>query len=134
MTKLIDINGIDHKAASRLGALGIDSAETLLKIGSSPQARSQLAQQTLISSRRLLNWVQLADLLRVNGIGCDYAELLNQVGIKTVNELGCCEAKTLRVKLDQANRRRRIVRRVPAISRIEGWIVRAQAFTTLVEA
>ena len=134
MTKLIELNGIDHKAASRLGKMGIDSAETLLKRGHTPQARTQLAQKTLISSRRLLTWVQLADLLRINGIGCDYAILLNQVGVKTVTELGQSEASSLRIKLDQINRRRRTVKRVPAVSRIETWISSAQQLHTLVEA
>lgn len=134
MTKLIEINSIDHKAASRLGAMGIDSTETLLRLGRSPQDRTQLAKKTLISSRRLLNWVQVADLLRINGIGCDYAELLNQVGIKTVCELAQSEPKMLRTQLDQINRRRRTVRRVPAVSRIEGWIDRASELSTLVEA
>lgn len=134
MTKLIELNGIDLKAASRLSAMGIDSAETLLKLGDTPQARTQLARKTMISSRRLLNWVQLADLLRINGIGCDYAVLLNQVGVKTVNELGQSEAQSLRIRLDQGNRRHRTVKRVPAVSRITTWINRAQELHTLVVA
>lgn len=133
MTKLIEFKSIDHKTASLLGKMGIDSAEMLLEHGRSPQGRIQLARQMLISSRRILNWVQLADLMRVNGVGCDYAELLYQVGIKTVKELAASEAAPLRVQLDRANRQRHIVRRVPAVSRIAGWIERAQQLNALVE-
>ena len=82
--KIIDIQGI---GAPKLIAIGIKTPEELLEACLTPSARKKVAEETGISGKLILKWANHADLFRISGIGPQYAELLEAVGVDTVKEL-----------------------------------------------
>jgi nucleotidyltransferase/DNA polymerase involved in DNA repair len=70
----------------------------------------------------------MADLFRVNGVGKQYAELLEKAGVDTVKELRNRRADNLVAKLAEMNKAggRRLVRQLPGLKRVQGWIDEAK--------
>ena len=65
----------------RVAAAGVNNTDELLKVGATPQGRKDLAEKTGISDKLILEWVNLADLMRINGIGPQFSELLEAAGV-----------------------------------------------------
>ena len=81
------IEDIDADEADALKAVGIRTAEKLLEAAKSPKGRKLLSAQTDLDEKRLLRWANIADKLRIKGMGKEYAGLLCEVGVDTVTEL-----------------------------------------------
>lgn len=62
--------------------------EQLLEKGTEATGRNRIAEQSGITEKLTLRWVNMADLFRVKGIGEEYAYLLEPAGLDTVPELG----------------------------------------------
>ena len=71
-----DIAGIGPDGADRLRAVGIRTTARLLESAKSPKQRKLLAEKTGIDEKRILSWANLADRMRIKGVGEDYAKLL----------------------------------------------------------
>ena len=93
-----DIEDIDADEAEALKCAGIRTTEKLLEAAKSPKGRKLLAGKTSLDEKRLLRWANIADKLRIKGMGKEYDGLLCEVGVDTVKELqyrrGQQEAKT----------------------------------------
>jgi predicted flap endonuclease-1-like 5' DNA nuclease len=70
----------------------------------------------------LLKWANLADLMRISGVGEEYSELLEAAGVDTVKELRTRRADSLTAKMVEVNTARNLCRRTPAESVVAGWI------------
>ena len=55
--------------------------------GGDPGGRKALQEKSGISGTRILGWIHMADLFRIEGIGPEYAELLECSGVDTAKEL-----------------------------------------------
>lgn len=84
MTKLVDIEGIGETYAEKLEAIGISTIEQLLEKGAQPSGRKSIAEESEISSKLVLKWINRADLARVKGISTQYADLLEFVRISVI--------------------------------------------------
>ncbi|MCK5053476.1 MAG: DUF4332 domain-containing protein, partial [Anaerolineales bacterium] len=80
MAKIVDIEGIGPKFAKNLYAVGVRSTGRLLQIGADKRGRKDLAEETGIPEKLVLEWVNLADLMRIKGIGEEYSDLLEEAG------------------------------------------------------
>ena len=69
------IDDIDADEADALKAVGIRTAEKLLEAAKSPKGRKLLSAQTDLDEKRLLRWANIADKLRIKGMGKEYAGL-----------------------------------------------------------
>ena len=87
MTKLIKIEGIGEAFAQKLKGAGVGSVEMLLRKGGTKKGRQDLSEKSGLDSTRRLRGVNHADLMRIKGIGGEYAELLEASGVDTVKEL-----------------------------------------------
>lgn len=127
MAKSIEaIEGIGPKTGAALRAAGIRSVEKLLEAGADSKARRTLAEKTGIDETRILRWVNMADLFRVNGIASQYAELLEGAGVDTVKELRNRNAENLAQKMTEVNNEKSLVRRAPSVKVVNGWITQAK--------
>jgi predicted flap endonuclease-1-like 5' DNA nuclease len=126
MTRLIKIEGIGETYAQRLEQAGFSTIEELLEQGASPKGRQELVDKTGISATLILKWVNRADLVRVKGIGEEYADLLEAAGVDTVPELAQRNPQNLYPKLAEVNAAKKLVRRVPALSQVEDWVAQAK--------
>jgi MoaA/NifB/PqqE/SkfB family radical SAM enzyme/predicted flap endonuclease-1-like 5' DNA nuclease len=127
VTDIIDIEGIGPVYAEKLRAIGIKTTSDLLAAGSTPEEREELAQKTGISPKLILEWVSMADLMRIKGVGEEYSDLLEETGIDSVVELSRRDPETLHARLLEVNEAKKLVRRVPSLNAVEGWIALARA-------
>ncbi|MEA4909019.1 MAG: DUF4332 domain-containing protein [Chloroflexi bacterium] len=127
MTSLIDVEGIGEEYAKKLKAIGIDSQEEMLAKGATPEGRKWLAEQSGISDKLILKWLNRADLGRIKGIGSEYADLLEAAGVDTVPELAQRRADNLYAKLGEVNEAKKLVRKMPTESQVGDWISQAKA-------
>lgn len=126
MTQLIDIDGIGAVSAGKLKTAGVTSVEELLEQGGTPEGRKMLAEKSGLSPKRLLRWVNHADLYRLRGVARQYAELLEASGVDTVVELSHRNAGNLVKQLDAANKKKNLVDLVPSLAQVERWIAEAK--------
>jgi predicted flap endonuclease-1-like 5' DNA nuclease len=120
------IEGIGEKYAEKLKAAGIKSTEQLLESAGSRKGRQMLAEKTGITETLILEWVNLADLFRVPGIGEEYSDLLEEAGVDTVKELRNRNAENLHKALQEVNARKHLVRQLPGFNQVESWIKAAK--------
>ncbi len=126
MTKIIDIEGIGPAIAKKLSLAGIKSVEALLKHGATPKGREEVAKETGLGHKEILEWVNRADLYRIKGVGSEYSDLLENAGVDTVVELSKRDAKNLTVKMAESNAKRKVVRRLPVEKQVANWIAQAK--------
>ena len=126
MTSLKKIEGVGEKFADKLRMYGITTIESLLEKGATPKGRQEIAEKTGIAEKLVLEWVNLGDLFRVRGIGEEYSDLLEEAGVDTVVELSKRNADNLYEKLLEVNTAKKLVRRLPSKSLVEGWIEQAK--------
>jgi predicted flap endonuclease-1-like 5' DNA nuclease len=124
--KIIDIEGVGDVYAEKLIAAGIEKVEDLLDKCAAPAGRAALAEQTGISPKLILKWTNHADLFRINGIGPQFAELLEAAGVDTVKELRHRVAANLAAKVAEVNEEKHLCGRVPAEVEIQKMIDQAK--------
>jgi predicted flap endonuclease-1-like 5' DNA nuclease len=132
MTKLAIVEGIGEVYATKLVDAGITTAEALLEKGSAPQGRKAIAEETGISGKLILEWINHVDLFRIKGVGEEYSDLLEEAGVDTVPELAQRNAANLYAKLVEVNEAKKLVRRLPAQSQVAGWIEQAKALPRVI--
>lgn len=126
MSSIATIEGIGPAYAEKLKAAGVRSTEALLKVGGNAAGRKDLAAKTGINDAQILKWVNHADLFRIKGIGGEYSELLEAAGVDTVVELANRNAANLFAKMQEVNTAKKLVRKLPTQSQVEGWVSQAK--------
>lgn len=114
MTALCKIDGLSSFAITRLKKAGIRTMEGLLDAAQSASARKSLAGKTGFSEQQLLEWANLADCLRVPGMGLTRAELLRRSGVNTVRDLAHRNPGRLALAMREANDRHKLLRVAPS--------------------
>jgi predicted flap endonuclease-1-like 5' DNA nuclease len=132
MAKILDIEGIGPKYARKLSKLSIQTTEGLLKQGASKRGRQNIAEQSDIPEKLVLEWVNLADLMRIKGVGEEYSDLLEEAGVDTVKELRNRRAENLHEKIIEVNSKKLLVRRVPSLSSVKTWIAEAKKLKPII--
>jgi predicted flap endonuclease-1-like 5' DNA nuclease len=108
------LDGLGPQAQARLKAAGIRTTATLLERASTVKARKALAASTGISEQQLLAWANIADCMRIKGMGKAKAELLRAAGVSTVREFVQRNPERLAQAMKDANDARRLVRVLPS--------------------
>jgi predicted flap endonuclease-1-like 5' DNA nuclease len=112
--------------AAKLKAAGIPTTFALLEKASEPKDRKRLAKTTKINEKQLESWVQMADVLRVRGIGPDVARLLAAVGVLTVAQLKSSNANELNDEIAKVNSKQHLSENPPSLEHLSAWIAQAQ--------
>jgi predicted flap endonuclease-1-like 5' DNA nuclease len=123
---ITDIDGIDGEAAAILKSAGIRSTERLLESARTVRGRKLLAAKTGFDEKSLLSWANVADRMRIKGIGKEYAELLRAAGVDTVKELKYRNPANLAKAMAEANKKNKLVRLLPSEKVVARWIDRAK--------
>lgn len=132
MAKLTTIEGIGDVLAEKLKGAGVGSVEKLLETGSTRAGRKNLAETSGVDAKRILRFVNHADLMRINGIGGEMSELLEASGVDTVAALARRNADNLQKMLEEVNGEKQLVRRVPTTAQVQDWINQAQELPRVV--
>ncbi len=130
--KIEKIEGIGPKFGEALRDYGIESTESLLEKGATRKGREDIAEGTGISKTLILEWVNLSDLMRINGVSEEYSDLLEEAGVDTVKELRNRVPANLHKKILEVNTEKNLVRRPPALSMVDDWVQQAKALKPVV--
>lgn len=132
MARLEMIKGIDKGCADLLReTCAINSVTALLKAGATPEGREFLAAALNVPCEGIIQWLHQADMFRVKGVGKEYLALLNEVGVKTLDQLRQQAAETLCERMRQVNGNHRLVRRLPTLEMVNDWIEQANELTPI---
>ena len=126
MAKLLDVECIGPTNAEKLKRAGVGSTDSLLSMGGTAAGRKELANNSGVSEKQILEWVNHVDLFRINGVGEEYADLLEEAGVDTVAELAQRKAANLLSKMAEVNASKNLVNKMPALSQVEDWIAQAK--------
>lgn len=123
MARIDEVAGVGLKQATKLRKVGVRTSKGLIENASTRRGRTQLAKDTGITPKELQLWVHHADLLRVRGVGSEYAELLVAAGVDTLRDLRRRNPTALLAKIIGLNGSKRVVDRLPTEAMVESWIV-----------
>ncbi len=121
-TRIDKIEGIGPVYRSKLEAAGIGTTEALLEKCGSRDGRRHVAALSGLREAQLLKWVNSADLMRLNGVGKEYSQLLEAAGVDTVRELRTRRPETLHAKLAEINGVKHLARRPPGLHDVTMWV------------
>jgi predicted flap endonuclease-1-like 5' DNA nuclease len=133
MASLIRIEGIGNKYATKLKMVGISTTAALLEKGRTPQGRKDIAEKSGITKTLILEWVNLADLFRIKGVGEEYSDLLEEAGVDTVVELAQRNPANLYASVVDVNKKKKLVRKLPTEDQIRDWVKQAKKLPRVVE-
>ena len=126
MASIVSIEGIGEVYGKNLRMLGISTTGTLLERGRTPQGRKEIAEKSGISETLILEWVNLADLFRIKGVGEEYSDLLEEAGVDTVVELAQRNPDNLYEKVVDVNHQKKLVRKLPTQGQVDDWVRQAK--------
>ncbi len=122
-----DLKTIGPSVAASFKSAGIRSTGRLLEAAKDPKGRKALAARTGLDEKCILRSANMADRMRIRGVGEDYAVLLEAAGVDTVRELKYRNPHNLARAMTEANIRRKLgVRLLPSESTIQRWIEQAK--------
>ena len=125
--KIEEIEGIGPVMGEKLREAGVNTTDKLLESTQTPKQRKELAEATGISPKLILRFANMADLFRINGVGQEYAELLEAAGVDTVPELAQRNAENLTAKMEEVNEEKKLVKRTPSLTSVEKWVEEAKS-------
>jgi hypothetical protein len=120
------IEDLDADEVEALKRVGIRTTEKLLEAAKSPKGRKLLSAGTGLDERKLLRCANIADKLRIKGMGKEYAGLLCQVGVETVKELRYRNPSNLAEAMAELNKKRKLVRFLPSEKLVTRWVENAR--------
>ena len=126
MARIDQVAGITHQDATKLRKFGVRTSKGLIDAAAKRKDRNDLAGATGIDQRDLQQWINHSDLLRVKGVGAEYAELLVAAGVDTLRDLRRRNPTALLAKVIGLNGDSKVVQRLPTESMVESWIEEAK--------
>jgi predicted flap endonuclease-1-like 5' DNA nuclease len=132
--RIEEVEGIGPVYAGKLQAVGVNSTEDLLERGAKPAGRQSLEEATGIAHSLILEWVNHVDLMRINGVGSEYSDLLEAAGVDSPAELARRNAANLATTIGEVVAARPdIVRRPPSEKELQDWIDQSKDLKKIVE-
>ncbi len=130
---IIEVEGIGEIYRRKLSEAGITTTDDLLGRCRTPSHREMLYAETGIGEKLILEWANLADLMRISGVAEEYANLLEEAGVDTVKELKHRVPENLYAKLVEVNETKNLVRRLPSPEDVADWVEKAKNLEPMLE-
>jgi predicted flap endonuclease-1-like 5' DNA nuclease len=126
------IEGIGPAYAKKLAVASIHKTSHLLSQCSSAKGRKAVATKTGLDEKQLLKWANMADLMRISGVGEEYSELLEAAGVDTVKELRNRRPDSLTAKMAEVNQAKHLTRQIPGLKQVTKWVDQAKSLAPLI--
>ena len=130
--KIEEIEGIGPAFKEKLAAVGISTTENLLQICCNAKGRKEVSAKTGLSEGQILKWANIADLMRISGVGSEYSELLEAAGVDTVKELRNRNPENLAAKMSEINEQKKLARSTPSATAVTKWVEQAKSLAPLI--
>ena len=75
----------------------------------------------------------MADLCRIKGVSSKYSELLEASGVDTVKELKTRKPEMLVTKMEQVNKKKKLVKQTPGVKNVKNWVTSAKRLKPMVK-
>ena len=133
MTTIKEIIDINQRSVDLLADAGVRTLTQLLEVGATSTGRMQLADEAHLDDKTIKRWVHQADLMRIKGLGPEFADLLCRVETCTVPKLAYRSTEGLYAELVELNEREHIVGRIPSRDELHSFITEAKRLPKLVQ-
>jgi len=130
--RIDEIEGIGPAFREKLLSADIKTTDDFLEKCCDKKGRATIAEDTGLTATQLLTWANMADLMRISGIGRQNAELLKAAGVDTVKELRTRNAENLATKVTEINEAKKLAKATPALTAVSGWIDQAKETEPLI--
>ena len=129
------LEGVGPKTGEALRKINIATVSDLLKNAYSTTQREEMAEKISVRSKLVDGWVSMSDLLRIEGIDHQAAELIVASGVKQVSDLADQHAGKLITKMEEANSagKRSIAPEVPSEKDIMHWSKQASKLNSILK-
>jgi predicted flap endonuclease-1-like 5' DNA nuclease len=124
-TPIESIEGIGQGFGKRLKADGISTTEALLQLCASDAGIERVCKCVDLDENTVRNWGTMADLMRVKGLGGQWAELMWRAGVSSVQDLAQREIEPLRARMREINEKEHRVAELPGEKRVMKFIADA---------
>ncbi len=130
---LSKVRGASLQMRVRLKGCGVTNSRQLLRAAGPFRARVVLSGKTGIDMAALAYVVKRADMARVKGVGATFADMLEVIGVDTVERLAGWAPDALHRTLLDFNQTERFARRAPTPEEVLGWVAQARALPVLID-
>ena len=131
--RIDEVEGIGPVNAGKLDSMGITTVDDLIRECGPAGGRHYIAEETGISEHQLLEWTNRCDLMRIPGVGSEYSDLLEAVGVDSPTELARRNPANLAAAIRAYDETHpNVVRRLPSEATIEAWIQAADTMEKVV--
>lgn len=124
---ILKLQGVCPDTVKKLKTVGVRTTATLLDRAKDPRGRKALAAASGAPEATILRFANMADLMRVKGIGGEYAELLEAAGVDTVKSLKNRNVQNLTRSMAELNAKKRLLKAPPSEKRVAAWIEQAKS-------
>ena len=124
--RIAEIEGLDPIAREKLAAAGLKTVAELLERSAGSSHRASLAKELGVPVSDVTEWVNRADLMRINGVGREFSDLLENAGVDSCKELQHRVAENLHAKIKEANAAGAFTKQTPGLTQIQNWIDQAK--------
>lgn len=128
---ILKIEGVGAQLAAKLKAAGVNTTATLLDKAKDPKGRKALAAASGIDEAKILKFANIADLMRIKGVGEEYSELMEAAGVDTVKELKTRNVANLTKAMLDVNAAKKLVRLPPSEKTVAKWVAQAKTMPAM---
>ena len=121
-TPIESVEGIGQGFGNRLKADGISTTEALLELCASDAGVNWVCKCVDLDEDTVRNWGTMADLMRINGLGGQWAELMWRAGVTSVQDLAQREIEPLRARMREVNEAEHRVAELPGEKRVTKFL------------
>ncbi|HBN09634.1 MAG TPA: DUF4332 domain-containing protein [Cyanobacteria bacterium UBA8530] len=127
--KIEDVMGIGPAYAKKLQEAGMNNTKKFLAATRNHDDRAELAEKAKISETLILTWAHKVELMTIPGIGPEFSQLLEAVGVDSSAELAQRNPTNLQDRMAVANSvsKRKFVDHVPTVKVVTAWVEKAKA-------
>lgn len=122
------ISKISPNERDILVQFGIKTSTDLLAAATTPKSRKSLEEKTGIDAEQILRLADFCELMSIKGIGPQYALLLGEVGIHTVERLASIDVEQLHKGLYEVAASKIV--RLPPVDHLARWVGQAKNHQT----
>jgi predicted flap endonuclease-1-like 5' DNA nuclease len=121
-----EVMGVGPELKAKLEAAGIHNTQQFLEHAHTAKQRNELASKVGVTHVVIKEIANRADLMRVNGIGGVYSNLLEEAGVNSCKELQHRVPEKLHTMLVEIHTSRKIGHHAPSLAQITEWITEAK--------
>ena len=127
------IPGLKPDHVARLEAVGIKHSKHLFDRALTPADRMALSKETKLAESDLLEYVRMADLARILGVGPVFVRLFFEAGVRSLEDLSGRSPQELWSQLHALNDARGLSSVVPSLKDVKHSVTEAQELPHVVE-